>query len=73
MCLHELLIHAYTHVFVFIYSVRLTGCLFHGGKGEGGLGTLFFIYEGPWSPFYEFLEATLRSSTLSAYTDFMKS
>ena len=34
-CLHNLLMHAYAHVFAFIYSVKLNGCLFHGGKGGG--------------------------------------
>ena len=32
----------------FIYSERLNGCLFHGGRG--GFGPLFLIREGPWAP-----------------------
>ena len=35
-CLYDLLMHAYTHMFTFIYSVRLNGCLFHVGGGGGG-------------------------------------
>ena len=27
-CLYDLLMHTYTHMFTFIYSVRLNGCLF---------------------------------------------
>ena len=46
---HNLLMHVYTHVFVYIYSVRLGG------------GGLFFIREGPWAPFHKILEATLLS------------
>ena len=52
VCIH-------THEFAFIYSVRLNGCLLHGG----GLGPLFVIGEGPWAPFYEILEATLQEGT----------
>ena len=43
MCLHDLLMHVYTHVFTFIYSVRLNGCLFHGGGG--GFGLLLWNYK----------------------------
>ena len=50
----------YTHMFACVYSVRLNDCLFHG---EGGLGLLFFIQEGPWAPFCEILEATLHTCT----------
>ena len=62
-CLHDLLTHAYTHVFAFIYSLRLNGCLFYGGVGEGGRGAgpffFLFIRESIWAHFYEILEATL--------------
>ena len=52
--LYDLLMHAYTLVFAFIYSVRLNGVLFGGGA--------FFIGEGLWAPFHEILEATLHLS-----------
>ena len=39
ICLHNLLMHAYTDMFAFVYSVRLNGCLFHGGGA--GFGPLF--------------------------------
>ena len=63
-CLHDLLMHASTYVFAFIYSVRLNGCLFFlsfffFGGGEAWV-PLFFIQEGPLAPFSEILEATLR-------------
>ena len=38
-CLHDFLMHAYTHVFAFIFSLRLNYCLF--GRGER-LGACFF-------------------------------
>ena len=49
---HKGLMHAYTHMFAVIYSVRLNGYLFHGGGG--GLGLLFFSFffhsGGPLGP-----------------------
>ena len=49
-CAHYLLMHAYTHVFAFIYSVRLSGCLFPVGGGGEGLGAPFFHFGGPSGP-----------------------
>ena len=57
-CPHNLLMHAYTHAFAFIYSVKLNGCLFHWGVGCNA--PFFFGGEGSWAPFYEILEATLK-------------
>ena len=59
-CPHNFLMHAYTHMFVFIYSVRLNGCLFQ--KGGGGAWGPFFHSEGPLGPLVynpKTVEATL--------------
>ena len=46
-CLHNLLMRECTHVFDVIYSVRLNGCLFHGGGRSLGP---FFDLGGPLNP-----------------------
>ena len=48
-CLHDLLMHMYTHVFAFIHSIRMNGWLPSSGQ-EGG----------PLALFYEIQEATLH-------------
>ena len=41
---------------IIIKTERLPLFFFRGGGGGG----LFFIWKGPWAPFYEILEATLN-------------
>ena len=58
-CVHDLLLHAYTHMFAVIDSVILNGCLFMEGVG---VWIPFFHREGTVArppPLYDTLEATL--------------
>ena len=58
--LNDLLKHEYTHIFTFVYSVRLNCCLCYG---EGrGLRPLFSFGRTLGASFYEILEATLVRS-----------
>ena len=57
-CLHDLLMHAYSHVFAFFEFCKTAW------RAGGGLGTFSFpfIWEGPWAPFCEILAPFVKSS-----------